>query len=86
MLFSGGIWLMVTPGGALKPIAPAWLRAGSRSMKKVMSLGATPNSFSRTPRVHSAEVCTYSGTPTRLPLRSAGLSILASLRTKMPVW
>ena len=29
MLFSGGIWLMVTPGGAAKPIAPAWLRPAS---------------------------------------------------------
>ena len=76
----------MTPDGGLKPIAPAWLRVGSRSMKKVMSLGAMPNSLSSTPRVQSAEVCMYSGTPTRLPLRSAGLSIFASLRTKMPVW
>ena len=86
MLFSKGIWLMVTPGGGLNPMAPPWLRAGRRSMKKIMSLGATPNSFSSTPRVHSAEVCMYSGTPMRLPFRSAGLSMLASLRTEMPVW
>ena len=57
MLLSSGIWLTVTPGGGLKPVAPPWLLAGLRSIQNSMSLGFTPNSFSSTPRTHSAAVC-----------------------------
>src|SRR5436190_110835 len=75
-----------TPGGGWKPVAPPWLRSSVRSMYQIRSSGATPNSCCITPRVHSAAVCWYSGTPTRLPLRSAGCSTPASVRTRKPVW
>src|SRR5580698_6124792 len=51
-----------------------------------MSFGLTPNSCSSTPRVHNAAVCWYSGTPTRLPLRSAGFSMPDLRLTKIVVW
>src|SRR6266566_7387025 len=86
MFFSGGIWLIVTPGGGEKPIAPRWLCEGGRSIQNCMSFGATPNSCSSTPRVHSAAVCWYSGTPTRRPFRSPGRSIPESLLTRISAW
>src|SRR5712691_9999316 len=51
-----------------------------------MSFGATPNSCCSAPRDHRAAVCWYSGTPTRLPLRSPGASISAPRRTSVVVW
>src|SRR3984957_476307 len=86
MLFSGGICLMVMPGGGLKDRAPAWLWVGTRSIQNSIAVAGTPNSGCRMPRVHKAAVCWYSGTPTRRPLRSAGVSILASRRTMISVW
>ena len=61
-----------TPGGGVKPVAPPWLCSGGRSMNQCRSRGSTSNSCRRMPRAHSAAVCWYSGTPTRLPSRSAG--------------
>src|SRR2546427_400702 len=81
MFFSGGIWWIVTSGGAVNPTAPRWLREGPRSIQNCMSFGATPNSCSSTPRVQSAAVCWYSGTPTRRPFRAAGRSMAESLLT-----
>src|SRR5712691_3762490 len=86
MFFSGGIWWIVTSGGAVKPTAPRWLREGPRSIQNCMSFGATPNSCSSTPRVQSAAVCWYSGTPTRRPFRSAGRSMPESLPTRISAW
>src|SRR6266568_3788005 len=86
MFFSGGIWWIVTPGGAVKPTAPRWLWEGPRSIQNCMSFGATPNSCSSTPRVQSAAVCWYSGTPTRRPFRSPGRSIPESLLTRISAW
>src|SRR6266581_3533234 len=86
MFFSGGIWLIVTPGGGANPIAPRWLCEGVRSIQNCMSFGATPNSCSSTPRVQSAAVCWYSGTPTRRPFRSPGRSIPESLLTRISAW
>src|SRR2546422_586111 len=86
MFFSGGIWWIVTSGGAVKPTAPRWLREGPRSIQNCMSFGATPNSCSSTPRVQSAAVCWYSGTPTRRPFRSAGRSMPESLLTRISAW
>src|SRR5467141_5314687 len=86
MFFSGGIWWIVTSGGAVKPTAPRWLWEGPRSIQNCMSFGATPNSCSSTPRVQSAAVCWYSGTPTRRPFRSPGRSIPESLLTRISEW
>lgn len=55
-------------------------------MYQVMSCAVTPNSCCSAARVHSAAVCWYSGTPTRLPFRSAGSRIPALALTYMPVW
>src|SRR5919204_1816560 len=73
------------PGG-LKPVAPPWLFSGLRSMNHSMSRACTSNSCCRTPRDQIAQVCWYSGTPMRLPRRSAGAAMVESLRTMMLVW
>ena len=70
----------------MKPTAPRWLWEGPRSIQNCMSFGATPNSCSSTPRVQSAAVCWYSGTPTRRPFRSAGRSMPESLPTRISAW
>ena len=80
MLWSPGMRLKRTPAGGWKPVAPPWLRSSVRSIHHSMSSGSTPNSCLSTPRDHSAAVCWYSGTPTRLPLRSAGFSMPLSVR------
>ena len=84
--FSGGIVWIVTPGGAVKPTAPAWLCEAPRSIQNSMWRGSTPNSSCSTPRAHSAAVCWYSGTPTRLPFRSAGAAMAAPRRTRIAAW
>src|SRR3954462_4318775 len=38
------------------------------------------------PRIHTGAVIWYSGTPTRLPLRSSGLRIPLFAETKMQEW
>ena len=86
MLWSPGMRLKRMPAGGLKPVAPPWLRSSVRSIHQSRSSGSTPNSCFSTPRDHSAAVCWYSGTPTRLPLRSSGFSMPLSARTQMPVW
>ena len=86
MLVLGGIRLTRTPSGATKPVAPPWLLSGLRSMNHSISRACTPNSCCRMPRDQIAQVCWYSGTPIRLPRRSAGVAIPESVRTMMLVW
>ena len=54
-------------------------------MKNSIARIGTPNSLSSTPRPQIAAVCWNSGTPTRLPARSAGVAMPASARTRMRV-
>jgi len=46
----------------------------------------TPYSCCRRPRIHTAAVWLYSGTPTRLPSRSLGSRIPAAVFTKIKPW
>ena len=60
------------PSGGSKPVTPPWLNSSLRSMNQWMSYWETPKSCSSTPRSQTDAVIWYSGTPTRLPFRSAG--------------
>ena len=51
-----------------------------------MSFGATPYSSSSSPRIHTAAVMWYFGTPTRLPRRSLGSRMPALSPMKIDEW
>ena len=67
MLFSGGMYWKRAPGRDRKRCRHRRLIASLRSMCQSRSCGDTPNSCCSTPRVQSAAVCWYSGTPTGRP-------------------
>ena len=80
-----GTGSMVTPGGE----TGVWMmRPGCSRLPwtQVMSSGATPWSSSSIARIHTAVVIWYSGTPTRLPLRSSGRVIDDRLLTYSVSW
>lgn len=60
--------------------------APSPPSNQCTSLGATPYSSSRMPRIHTAAVMWYLGTPTRWPARSRGSRMPASSPTKIDEW